>query len=131
MTGPEEALHLRCHQTGAGVEQGERRAFEIVAIRMRAMALMEILTDLQAADTNALIEIQSRTPSQLQTLFEAIPDLPVFPEHARSIRLQPLGKDIGHGLGGRAERFSYLVPIGSALGCFSNQTVEQLGKIMP
>ncbi|MGH3221401.1 MAG: hypothetical protein ACRDPY_22360 [Streptosporangiaceae bacterium] len=67
----------------------------------------------------------------MQALFEAIPDLPMFPKHAWSIRLQPLGKDIGHSLGGRAERFSYPIPIGSALSCFSNQMVEQLGKIMP
>ena len=77
------------------MKQRERRALEIVVIRMPTLAGMEILTRLQAADANALIKIQSRAPPQVQMLLEVMPDIPLFPQHAWSICQQAVGKDIG------------------------------------
>jgi hypothetical protein len=117
-------------RAGAGVKQRERRALEIVAIRLSAVARMEILTRLQAADPYAFVKVQSRAPPQPQPQLEAIPDLPLVPKHAASIRLQAPGNDIGRSVRGRVECFSDSVLIGSALGRLSNQLAEQFGEGM-
>ncbi len=130
MAGSEQALYLGRHEAGAGVKQRERGALEIVAISLSAMTRMEVLARLQAADAYALIEIQSRTPPQLQALLEAIPDLLLFPKHAGSIRLQAPDKNIGRSLRGRCERSGDSLLIGSAFSRLSDQLIEQFGDRM-
>ena len=125
VAGPEQALYLGRHEAGTSVKQGERRALDIVAIRLPAMACMEILTRLQAADANTLIKIQSWTPPQLQALLEVMPNVPLLPKHARSTCLQTLGKDVGRGVRGCAKCFSDPILIGSAAGRLSSQLIKQ------
>lgn len=131
VTGPEQGLHLGRHEAGTGVKQRERRAPEIVAIGSLALVRMEILACLQAADTHAFIEIQSAAPPLLKALLEAAPDVPVLPKHARSIRLQALGNDIGSSLRGCVKRFGDPVLIGPPPGRLGDHLIEQFGEGLP
>ena len=112
------------------MKQGKRCVLEIVFIGLPALPLMKVLTRLQAADADALVEIQSRAPPPLKSLLEATPEGSVFPKHARSICQQTLGKNVGSCLSCPVKRGRDKVRIGSALDCLSDESVEQFGDEM-
>ena len=87
------------HQAGTGMQQGQYCEFGICFNSLLALALREVLTRLQAADANAFVEIESRAPSLLESLLKAALEVPVLPEHARSVRPPALGQHVGGCLG--------------------------------
>jgi hypothetical protein len=92
---------------------------------------VEVLARLEAADPDALVEIQGLTPPLLKALLEAAPEVPVLPEHAWGVCLQLLGKYVGSGLGRLVKGSSNPVAVGPALDCLSDELVEQFGDGMP
>jgi hypothetical protein len=113
------------------MQQSQRHEFGSGSIGLLAAALREVLSGLQTADANALVEIESWSPSLLQTLLEAAPEVPVFPQHARSIGPQALGQYVRSRLRCLLESSSDAVAIGSALDGLGHKPLEQVGDDMP
>jgi hypothetical protein len=92
------------HPAGTGMQQSQCREFGICSTACWLWRFAKSLTRLQAADANALVEIESRAPSLLESLLKAAPEVPVLPEHARSARPQAFGQHVGGCLGCLVER---------------------------
>ncbi len=107
------------------MKQRQRRKLGVRAASIPMLALREFLPCLQAADADAFVKIESRPPSLLESVLKAAPEIPVLPQHPRSVVPQAPCQHVGCRLRCLIKSGDDVNRVGSALDRVSNELVER------